>query len=164
MSRKYLLLGISNPYSDRRQDALSPEFPGSAGARLFEIAGVQLDEYERAFVRDNVFLHGDDARCLASRIRKTVRVVRRHSRGVEELRVVALGRLVGTALGRAEAPWLAWKEIYMPTVTVWGTTVHVAVMPHPSGLNRWYNDPSNVERARGFMRRNVRYALKESQG
>lgn len=28
----------------------------------------------------------------------------------------------------------------------------VAVMPHPSGRNRWYNDPANVARAEDFLR------------
>lgn len=32
---------------------------------------------------------------------------------------------------------------------------HVAMLPHPSGLNLWYNEPANVERARAFLTEEV---------
>jgi uracil-DNA glycosylase len=33
-----------------------------------------------------------------------------------------------------------------------------AVLPHPSGVNLWWNDPANVERARRFLREAARCA------
>jgi hypothetical protein len=32
----------------------------------------------------------------------------------------------------------------------------VAILPHPSGVNHWYNDPRNVARARRFLRSALR--------
>ncbi len=34
------------------------------------------------------------------------------------------------------------------------------VMPHPSGIVRWYNDPTNVARASRFLRRLVGEGVK----
>ena len=39
---------------------------------------------------------------------------------------------------------LAWRN--------WGSLGERAVAPHPSGVNRWYNDPANVVAARDFFR------------
>lgn len=33
------------------------------------------------------------------------------------------------------------------------TVAHLYVLPHPSGVNRWWNDPANLEAARAFLLR-----------
>jgi hypothetical protein len=47
---------------------------------------------------------------------------------------VLLGRRVAAAFGLASAPYLEWTEARGRT---W------VVMPHPSGVNRWWNDEEN---------------------
>lgn len=57
-------------------------------------------------------------------------------------RVVIAGKRAAAALGFRE-PYLVWAE--GPTGGRW------AVLPHPSGVNRWWNNPANVDAARRFL-------------
>lgn len=60
-----------------------------------------------------------------------------------------LGRRVAAAFG-VSAP-------YFSVARVAGAAV--VVVPHPSGVNHWYNEPENVARMRRFMRALVRGSL-----
>lgn len=55
--------------------------------------------------------------------------------------LVFMGKRVALAFG--------WRGEYLE----WGTLNgrEVVTMPHPSGVNRWWNDPRNVESARQFV-------------
>lgn len=55
--------------------------------------------------------------------------------------------IVGKATARA---FRLRNPKYLEWVSFSGTSV--AVVPHPSGVNRWWNDPANVARAEVFMR------------
>ena len=57
--------------------------------------------------------------------------------------VILVGRNVARAFG---ANSVAYLEGFLLGY------VNAVVIPHPSGLNRWWNDPANTERARRFMR------------
>jgi hypothetical protein len=57
-------------------------------------------------------------------------------------RVLLIGRGVAAAFG-VSAPFLVWFPL---------RGAEAAVVPHPSGVNHWWNDGSNKERARGFFR------------
>ena len=52
------------------------------------------------------------------------------------------GRRVAAAFGLVNAPYFAWRDV---------DGRRVAVVPHPSGVSRWWNDPENVARAREFL-------------
>lgn len=66
-------------------------------------------------------------------------------------RVVLFGSNVASAFGMKNEKVLKW-------VVLEGTTV--AVVPHPSGINRWYNDPENRKKAEKFLRKLIKdYAL-----
>lgn len=52
------------------------------------------------------------------------------------------GRRVAAAFGLARAPYLEWVSI---------GARRVAVIPHPSGVCRWWNEPSNLRAARRFL-------------
>lgn len=56
--------------------------------------------------------------------------------------VLLAGRNVGEAFGLA-ADYFEWRRR--------GATRYV-VIPHPSGVSRWWNDPRNVIRASAFLR------------
>jgi hypothetical protein len=57
--------------------------------------------------------------------------------------VLLLGYRVATAFGAA--------NIYFMKQTL-GTEAEVYVLPHPSGVNRWWNDPFNAALVTKFMR------------
>jgi hypothetical protein len=56
--------------------------------------------------------------------------------------VVMCGRLVEKAFGEPAVPFFTWVP---------GDFKH-AVIPHPSGMNRFWNIPENVDHARKFLR------------
>lgn len=61
-------------------------------------------------------------------------------------RVVLLGVRVARAFGLMRIPLLEWQS-----VVAFGSRFEAARCPHPSGLNRWWNDEHNREQARGFL-------------
>lgn len=58
---------------------------------------------------------------------------------------ILLGRQVAEAFGLD----------YVPLKATWLGFLRVLIIPHPSGLNRWWNDQGNARRARRFLRRHV---------
>jgi hypothetical protein len=61
-------------------------------------------------------------------------------------RAVFVGRRVARAMGYAGLPYMEWTEdVEEPSL---GT---VAVVPHPSGANRWYNDRDDARKAAEFV-------------
>lgn len=63
--------------------------------------------------------------------------------------VLLAGKNVAAAFGFDGAEFFEWRRR--------GTT-RFAVIPHPSGLSRWWNDPFNVTRAAAFLREVFRAA------
>jgi uracil-DNA glycosylase len=57
--------------------------------------------------------------------------------------VLFAGKKVAAAFGCSSAMYFEWRR---------RGGFRYAVVPHPSGVNRWWNDPSNRERARAFFR------------
>lgn len=57
-------------------------------------------------------------------------------------RALLLGRRVAASVGCGRVPYLRWVDV---------GGVEAAVVPHPSGVNRWWNDPANREAARLFF-------------
>jgi len=57
-------------------------------------------------------------------------------------RVVFFGRKPAKAFGLYHE-FLKWFE---------GPAFTAAIVPHPSGLNRWWNDPKNKKKAKKFLR------------
>lgn len=63
--------------------------------------------------------------------------------------VIFLGQNVAHAFGLRKAPLCEW--IHCP----YTRGLKVAVLPHPSGINLWYNSARNVAIAKSFMRRTL---------
>lgn len=72
-------------------------------------------------------------------------------------RVVLVGRGVANAFG-VEAEFHQWSVLearrYCP-IQREPHAIHLAVVPHPSGRNRWYNQDENLQLARDFWRREL---------
>jgi len=61
-------------------------------------------------------------------------------------RVIFVGKRVARAMGYANPPLLEWREdVGSPSLG------SVAVVPHPSGINRQYNDPELARRSARFV-------------
>jgi hypothetical protein len=92
-------------------------------------------------------------------------------------RIVLLGRNVAAAFGLAGAPYLRWlapttgepsprgrreRRAAWYAAGAWLVPDYLqefvwpdarwAVLPHPSGISHWWNDPANVEAAARFLR------------
>lgn len=131
MSRP-VLIGMNNPLSSDPRYALAPYPSRVAGHRLWqmlnEVSGVGRAQYMRAFDRRNV---------LSSRT-WDVHEARRESDGLLETlagrKVCILGRDTLNALYlRGTVPPLQWHHDGTYDL-MW------CYIPHPSGLNLWYND------------------------
>jgi len=59
--------------------------------------------------------------------------------------LLLLGQKVCDAFGVSDPEWLEWyaSQLWRPMIAV----------PHPSGLNRWYNDSENAARAGDLLRK-----------
>lgn len=130
----------------KKADPSRPLIGGLVGKRLMDLLGFNLGLYVRRVDRVNVLDYfpgrtgkGDsfpmaEARQAADRLKTAL--------FCSKDRVVLLGRRVAAAF-KVKAEYLEWVEV--------GNT-KVAVLPHPSGINRWWNDPVNKSRATRFMR------------
>lgn len=134
-NRKVVVVGIAPAPSSKPGD---PPLASStaSGRRLEELVGRPV---EHAFARANVLLRagdsprGDEARTRAS-VLKHVLAGRK---------VVALGHVVSGLLGSSHKRYFEWHR---------AGDLQIAVIPHPSGLNRWWNAPANVRTAKLFLR------------
>ena len=118
---------------------------GKAGRRLAALCGLSLDAYLARFRRVNLLptFPGKAGKGDAFPLPAAREAARALLPALEGRRVVLLGGRVAAAFGLHRAPLLVWQPFH----GAW-----VAVAPHPSGLNRFWNDPRNVRRAQQFWR------------
>jgi hypothetical protein len=162
---KVLLLGES-PAAGTQHDPESWLAPGSSASadRLLKFTGYDAETYLRTFDRDNLLHHlpkrsGKGRSFPLSRAKRQVGRVF-WERPDSNQRIVMLGRRVAIAFN-----WYRWNKIVGPIrhrelkylkwyriMDQYGFLLWAAVVPHPSGVNRWWNDANNRRRARKFFR------------
>ena len=128
---------------------------GRIGRRLAGYMGVTLEEFLERFDRENLVdrypgRSGEGDAFPAAEARERARKVCFEDRPY----VLLLGRGVAGAFGLGAQPWLTWAYVKRVLPAQLGTVfVHarVAVVPHPSGRNRWWNEQANRERAGEFL-------------
>lgn len=133
--------------TDRHRHPLS----GETGRRLASWAGLLPAEFHRRVECRNLLDrwpgprgHGADlprgeARAAWMRLRPAL----------AGRAVVLLGARLAELAGVAESPPFTWREefhVEEPHIAFW-----VCWMPHPSGLNRFWNARAHVEAARAFL-------------
>lgn len=123
----------------------SPFASGRSTDRLARLCGLSSTAqlHERAWLLNvgrNDF-DGDEEPASSTRLRALEIVGRLKGR-----RVVLLGVKVAAAFGLHHLPLLEWRD-----VVAHGSRFKAARCPHPSGLNRYWNDPANCDLARVFL-------------
>ena len=120
-------------------EPFDPDRP--SGKRLADLCGMSPATFRQSFDRINLYSQrvasnkiGDQAagRNLASLLRGR--------------RVLALGQRVLAAIGTPEE-LMSWEFCEDSFIG--------ATMPHPSGMNRWWNDADNVAAAKAFLMKKV---------
>jgi hypothetical protein len=134
-----LLVGELNPHGADPRHALFPYPAGSAGGRLCrKVLGLEPREYLKGFSRTNL--------CVgrwSDRAAHGAALAIREAAELDGRKVVLLGLKVCTAFGLLYDPF---------TVKSAAGRLPVAVLPHPSGRCRTWNDPGAYERARAVLR------------
>jgi hypothetical protein len=125
----------------------SRPFAGASGIRLAQLAGVSLDELRARYRLVNVLRHwpgpnpcGKGSAFPLSDARPRAGAIRLPPGSL------LCGRRVARAFGRAGLAFFEWDDC------------GVAVIPHPSGISRWWNEPSHVDEARRFLEGALRAA------
>jgi len=136
---KFVVVGIDDPYG---KTPLQPDILNSSGQKLWGMTGLTMVRYAQLFERYNLFDVDESHNMKAARFKAMNILVGINTRYVNTY-VICLGRAVAGAFGLYDATPLQFKEIK--------NKVMAAYVPHTSGVNRWYNDPSNVRAATEFM-------------
>lgn len=119
---------------------------GDSGRRLARYAGLGGDVGELARRAERVNLvdrfpggQGKGCRFPREDARRGARDLLALAPGRD---LLLLGKRVAGALGWTDAEYLRWLPL---------KSCRLACVPHPSGVNRWWNDPANRRRARAFL-------------
>ena len=131
-------------------------FAGPTGRRLARFCGLETVEQlrERAVlmnlwgrypgkaksVQGDAFPESERAKRAAARRRAALA-----ASGCEVL--VCCGRRVASCFGVGDAPFLEWREVPLAR----GKNARVVVVPHPSGVSRWWQDPDACGRASALL-------------
>lgn len=128
---------------------VSEPLTGPSGRRLSELMGIEHGEMLERFERTNLLADwpGRDGHGSAFPLLLAMSRALELREGPWDA-FLLLGKRVAAAFGfRADVRYLAWYEM---------ADRRFAVLPHPSGVNRWFNEPANRAQARRFLRSVVR--------
>ena len=147
-----LLIGMCNPLSDDPECDLYPYPEGSAGWRLWQMLpeGTTRAGYLRAFDRRNLLR----ARVWNQPAARAA--VKDLLPALEGRMVIILGTQVRAAFGLLAVKPLQLARAVVPIVASTSSsqqfcTFEWAAVPHPSGRNRWYNEPGRRAEVGAFL-------------
>lgn len=144
---KVLLVGEA---PSRGGDPAAP-LEGKIGRRLAEFSGLTFEEYLARTDRINLFGYWPGAAGKGSSFPMNEAVwlasLIKISRAKQSARVILLGKRVAKAFGMRSPAYLEWCDFH---------GVQYAVIPHPSGINRWYNSTANKSALRRFLSESLR--------
>lgn len=144
-TRKPLIIGQAPA---KGNDALPP-FSGRSGARIALLAGVgdSGDVLPEHFELRNLFdkypgkegKKGDKFDLRAGR-KRAAKILAEYE-GTDQL-ILIMGKRVAKAFGVNREEYLEWFVL---------DGHHAIIIPHPSGINMWWNSPQNVAAAQGTL-------------
>jgi uracil-DNA glycosylase len=120
-------------------------FEGRSGDRLAEAAGLRGHAELRRRADVTNLLRRFPGK--SGRIKGDAFPMRRARRAARIRKLEGVVLLIGRGVARAfdvDAPFLRWVR---------RGDARIAVVPHPSGVNLWWNSAENRRRARRFLRR-----------
>jgi len=129
----------------RRSNPNEP-LSGKSGRRLAALCGLDLPAFLDRFDRVNLVYGWPDERAKGDAFLGCVEA--RHAAAelaprLARRRAILLGHRVAAAFHASDLPYFKWTRL--------GDAM-IAVAPHPSGVNLFWNDPANVRTARRFWR------------
>lgn len=134
----------------KNEDVPNP-ISGRVGKRLAECCGTSLDEFLHRFERTNLLKVRQDTKEKGFEFDEQAASLAAYemadpaysSFALHEGRVVILlGKRVAAAFG-ASPEYFSLQRV--------GTKADVYVVPHPSGVNRWWNEAANRGKMHDFM-------------
>lgn len=139
---KVLLIGQA---PGRGGDPSRPLLGGRVGSKLISMLGISEREYVRRFDRINAlnFWPGKNGKGDRFPMREARKIALRKLNVISGRRILFVGIAAANAFGFDHA-LLRWRRF---------NGGRAAILPHPSGVNRWWNDLINRQNARRFMRR-----------
>ncbi len=138
-----------SPSATRPVQPLFPFPARSAGARLWRMTGLSRGEYMSAFHRLNLISYVPVAGDGYPDAHRWAAWNLISSRLLDGRAVVLLGKRVWMAFGgREDVEPLIWYAGGVPAFR----PACVALVPHPSGRNLWYNDEHQRGAAANFMK------------
>jgi len=141
-SDRVLLIGQAPSENGSKDEVLC----GKIGRRLSKLADMEFDEYVRCTDRVNVFDEwpGKKGKGDAWDAKKAEKKAKQMLPDLKNRHVLFVGRNVADAFGFRDLPFLQWRYA--------DVAVRVAVIPHPSGIVTWWNDPDNRMAAADFLK------------
>jgi len=132
---KIVLIGEAPSRAASADEALL----GRVGRKIAQLSGLTLEEYLTTYERLNL-LPNPISWYVNPRIalRLEAQIMMESLRGKT---CILLGAKVAHAFNFSSQP-LVWQRRF---------SLRVAVVPHPSGRNRFYNDKNSAERVRAFL-------------
>ena len=118
---------------------------GRIGKLLAELTGLTVEDYLRLTERYNLLSRwpGKNGKGDAWPADEAAEKAENMTTELTGRRVLLLGRNVARAFGLGDLPLMTWQE--------WNEG-KVALIPHPSGIVRWWNDKKNKKEAGDFFR------------
>lgn len=125
-----------------------PYPPSSAAGRLLAYLGWSRSRYLLTFARMNLLDEWPGPRFPVVEARECVPkiVAALHPRPM-----LLMGRGVAQAFGVGVLPPLELAHVRLPHAECGHVDAQVAIVPHTSGRNLWYNDPVNQAALRAFV-------------
>lgn len=129
---------------------------GESGHFVARVAGLDFPTYCAAFERRNLLDRwpGSNGKGSDFPLQKARFAAVRLLPTLHGQHAVLLGKRVARAFW-IEDDYLHWNEhVYRPEgePAKVVASFHAAILPHPSRINRWWNEPENERRARRFLR------------
>ena len=153
---KILLVGQAP--SRNRRPALDASIPGSASCRLLAMLGITRDEYMERFARVNLLDYWPGALATGKGDKFPIGEAKKAAKRIlaqyeYPWKILCVGHRVGECfLPKMRVKYYDW----MICVSNFPPAVRdIAIIPHTSGLNRYWNEPGNIKLAENFLRKKV---------